>query len=264
MKNIYFNKESGTIRFMTTELKLAHWGEDMRWVIDADYQVDVGFVVMLVKTLHANKEGLEQVHGEILARVFQKVLDEYLVDKVEPLSFSLLDQCHEEPLTGSVRITPDGLGISIDGYSDQSSTNGTVIYLEKYDREVKVLVYSDVNADEPTHSIDLAGASVARRMGEMSKDELLAKVDKALREMKSHDFDAFLDDMPGFGCFISVGDGKYCKMAELESHECDFDGMLLHVFAELKVAPLDELCGIISKYLDITVTKIEDDLFDVK
>ncbi|GGB52987.1 hypothetical protein GCM10011607_11860 [Shewanella inventionis] len=58
-----------------------------------------------------------------------------------------------------------GLALHFDGYSDHCSADNTGIpvYLEKYEGELRVLVYADINQEEPTHVISLEGAHVTKR-----------------------------------------------------------------------------------------------------
>lgn len=60
----------------------------------------------------------------------------------------------------SVKSLGHALCIKIDGYSDCCSVDskGIPVCLDNYSGEIKLLVYSDINEEEPTHSISLSGA----------------------------------------------------------------------------------------------------------
>jgi hypothetical protein len=48
--------------------------------------------------------------------------------------------------------------IGIDGHGDFCETNGFPIVLEHEDGECRLLVWADINSEEPTHVIPLKGA----------------------------------------------------------------------------------------------------------
>ena len=58
-----------------------------------------------------------------------------------------------------------GAAIHLEGYRDSCSddTNGTPVYIEIWDGNARVLVYSNINEEEPTHIISLAGAKIENR-----------------------------------------------------------------------------------------------------
>tara|TARA_R110002033_G_scaffold135713_6_gene175487 strand:- start:34256 stop:34876 length:621 start_codon:yes stop_codon:yes gene_type:complete len=58
-----------------------------------------------------------------------------------------------------------GLSIHVAGYSDHTSTDdtGAPVYLEQYNGELRVIVYGDINQQDPTHVISLEGAKVSER-----------------------------------------------------------------------------------------------------
>jgi hypothetical protein len=63
-----------------------------------------------------------------------------------------------------------GLGVSMyfNGYSDCCSDDniGAPVYIEQYNGELRVLVYSDINQEEPTHVISMEGARNTKRLSE--------------------------------------------------------------------------------------------------
>lgn len=66
----------------------------------------------------------------------------------------------------SIRNSGFGLEIRISGYSDCCSqdSEGVPIYLEKCNGEMYLRVFSDINSEEPTHSISLKNARDSNRV----------------------------------------------------------------------------------------------------
>jgi hypothetical protein len=58
-----------------------------------------------------------------------------------------------------------GLCICLDGYGVYGCSPGVggPIYLERYEGRVRLVVWGDINSEEPTHLIDLEGANEALR-----------------------------------------------------------------------------------------------------
>ena len=56
-------------------------------------------------------------------------------------------------------------GIKAEGYGDYTSADGLgmPIVLEHYEGELRLLVWSDINQEEPTHIISLEGAREDKR-----------------------------------------------------------------------------------------------------
>ena len=68
------------------------------------------------------------------------------------------------PLTGHVAVNQGiGLEIYFDGYSDMTSEHGSPVYIEQYDGELRVIVHSDINKEDPTHDIKLNNARIEHR-----------------------------------------------------------------------------------------------------
>jgi hypothetical protein len=61
--------------------------------------------------------------------------------------------------------TETGLAISIDGYSDNLSDdhNGAPIYLRDIDNDLSVVIYGDINQEDPTDVISLKNARIGNR-----------------------------------------------------------------------------------------------------
>lgn len=62
----------------------------------------------------------------------------------------------EDPGNGLLLLRPEGMG-------DRSSPDGHPIALELYEGKVRLLVWSDINKEDPTHIIDLSGALESNR-----------------------------------------------------------------------------------------------------
>lgn len=83
--------------------------------------------------------------------------------------FGLADIQHPEHTT-SVAVKEDGnfgLGIYIAGCSTKTASDDDPdcpVYLEIDDGHPVLRVYADINSEEPTHTIDLSGAFMSRRL----------------------------------------------------------------------------------------------------
>lgn len=123
-----------------------------------------------------NPEG--QVHPyfhRIKARELEQAINrlntppEALPEKnaIDSMSFTLKDETAEDGDTHGYVENKHTLGLSLhfDGYSDCCSEDGygTPVYIEKYDNDLRVIIYSDINQEEPTHVISLANAHIAKR-----------------------------------------------------------------------------------------------------
>lgn len=88
---------------------------------------------------------------------------EFLARLVDPETFKEKD----------VTITIDGgrLAIQIDKYGDKCSVDGegSPIVVDFYNYRLKVLVWADINKEDPTHSIDLDGDKEDKRVEDHNK-----------------------------------------------------------------------------------------------
>jgi hypothetical protein len=87
------------------------------------------------------------------------------------IPFTLQDECErKENIINGFIDNKIGLGIALhfNGYSDCCSKgdNGTPVYIEKYNGDLRIIVYSDINREEPTHIISLEGARNDKRVEE--------------------------------------------------------------------------------------------------
>lgn len=82
--------------------------------------------------------------------------------------FVLYDEADNNSVTGSLSNDKElGLSLYLEGYGTYPTTDNevAVVYLERYEGEVFVRVYADINQDAPTHSISLSEAREAQCKG---------------------------------------------------------------------------------------------------
>ena len=81
------------------------------------------------------------------------------------LSVMLKDQCSDNELKVEIHSDPNWIWLCPDGYSDNQSQNGEgmVVGLELYDGRLRLLVYSDINEQDP-QIIDLQNALETNRI----------------------------------------------------------------------------------------------------
>ena len=67
----------------------------------------------------------------------------------------------------SIKVVPDHHGVSIvaKGYGDRGSADGhgSPMFLELYRGRLRLLVWADINVEDPTHVIDLEDSREDRR-----------------------------------------------------------------------------------------------------
>ena len=97
-----------------------------------------------------------------------------IVDKFEAafssgnakVDFQLRDQGTAETVTGYVDFKSEfGIDVHVKGYrtSCYEDDVGIPIFIEKYDGELLIRAYGDINSDEPTHNVSLEGARLEKR-----------------------------------------------------------------------------------------------------
>lgn len=66
---------------------------------------------------------------------------------------------------GKIRFFLTGIEIFIDGYGTKTMQDGhgSPVYIEFYEGSLRVLVWSDINQEDPTHAIALLGAKENKR-----------------------------------------------------------------------------------------------------
>ena len=82
----------------------------------------------------------------------------------------LFDSIDEDDRGTDVNITngPNGILVAVQGYGDMPSPDGQgqPILIEKYNGELRVVIWSDINQEDPTHIISLEGAREDKRLEE--------------------------------------------------------------------------------------------------
>lgn len=68
-------------------------------------------------------------------------------------------------LNVTVKASENGVEIYAEGYGDKGTEHphGTPVFLELKDGFLHIYVWSDINKEDPTHSISLAGAMESNR-----------------------------------------------------------------------------------------------------
>lgn len=57
---------------------------------------------------------------------------------------------------GRIHVGPYGVALTFEGHEDHNG--GEPVYLEIFDGEVRAVLWSDINQEDPTHVVSLAGA----------------------------------------------------------------------------------------------------------
>jgi hypothetical protein len=83
------------------------------------------------------------------------------------LSTTLLDADNDHDGKLPIRLTgsPHGICLFAESYGDKTTMpgHGTPVFIEMWRGELRVLVWADINREDPTHIISLAGAREDRR-----------------------------------------------------------------------------------------------------
>lgn len=113
----------------------------------------------------------KSIKDEKIAAAKKLLLEEgYTVSSPDnEIALSITDEVKGDDIAVTLNTTSNlGLAFSFDGHSDCCSADnvGTPLYVEKYDGKLRVLVYADINSEEPSHIIDLSGAHNNRRKGD--------------------------------------------------------------------------------------------------
>lgn len=72
---------------------------------------------------------------------------------------------HDGMLPIRLAVSPNGVSLYSERYGDRTSAegHGPPVFIELYKGELRVLVWADINREDPTHVIPLGGARVNRR-----------------------------------------------------------------------------------------------------
>lgn len=80
---------------------------------------------------------------------------------------------YRPPLDYGVIMADQGFEVLFDGYGVKNIEpgHGPSIYVEYYDGKLRLLVWADINQEEPTHTIDLSGALESQRKEDNNEEE---------------------------------------------------------------------------------------------
>jgi len=69
----------------------------------------------------------------------------------------------------NVEVTSSGISISVEGYGDSCSNDGSgfPILIEVCEGDLRVVLWDDINKHDPGHVISLAGAKESKRVEEV-------------------------------------------------------------------------------------------------
>lgn len=119
----------------------------------------------LIEELRHFADGQDDYIAGLCNRAADAIEGKLTFDLHDPMS----ELPHEEAPSVSCRITADQVGIYLrpDGYGDCDSAdkNGCPAMIEFFNGEVRVVVWPDINSDEPT-IISLEGAKESERENE--------------------------------------------------------------------------------------------------
>lgn len=75
------------------------------------------------------------------------------------------DTGHDGRLSIRLVGSPHGIGVYPEGHGDHTSDEGqgTPVFLELFRGELRVIIWGDINREEPTHIIPLSAAREDRR-----------------------------------------------------------------------------------------------------
>jgi len=77
----------------------------------------------------------------------------------------LIDEVTGKKIPFTIECNNGKMYISFDGYGDCCSKDGygEPLVVDFFDNKLQILVYSDINQEDPTHRVDMAGAKENKR-----------------------------------------------------------------------------------------------------
>lgn len=93
-----------------------------------------------------------------------KLLD--IISKMKAIIVDKSEQVNEKRVKIAVEFKNDSFCIMPEGYGDSCSTydSGVPVMLEIWEGELRVLIWADINQEDPTHVISLEGARESKRI----------------------------------------------------------------------------------------------------
>jgi hypothetical protein len=90
------------------------------------------------------------------------VIKSLIVEKNDDSPFA-----HTQPKEATIFADDRDISIRVEGYSDACSLDGcgTPILIERWEGELRVVIWGDINQEDPTHIISLEGARESKRKG---------------------------------------------------------------------------------------------------
>ena len=82
------------------------------------------------------------------------------------ISGKLFDEASGISVNAKVSFENGRILIGVEGYSDASSIDGEPIMIEIWKKELRVVLWSDINREDPKHIISMEGAANCERMAE--------------------------------------------------------------------------------------------------
>ncbi len=72
---------------------------------------------------------------------------------------------HDGMVPIRLAVSPNGVLLYSERYGDRTSVagHGTPVFIELYKGELRVIVWADINREDPTHIVSLAGAREDQR-----------------------------------------------------------------------------------------------------
>jgi len=82
------------------------------------------------------------------------------------VKYILIDETSGRKIPCKIELNNGKLFFYIEGYGDCCSQDydGSPLVIEVWDNKLRVVVYSDINQEDPTHNIDLENARIDKRI----------------------------------------------------------------------------------------------------
>ncbi len=124
-------------------------------------------------------------HWQSVEQSQRSAYPQFSTDSIEPLDNEAIEQLceqinftwqqivpfvlddpgdREDQVKGKVALSSSGIEIFAEGYGTHGMEPryGSPVYIEYYEKELRVLVWADINQEDPTHTISLQGALESR------------------------------------------------------------------------------------------------------
>jgi len=87
--------------------------------------------------------------------------------------FEIKDVAQEGSIKGEIKIGAHGIYIKLDGHGEKNMPPGygEPVMIEFYDDQARVIIWSDINDEEPTHHVRLDGAKEEKRLPDETVQE---------------------------------------------------------------------------------------------